>query len=106
MKNSIGEEGVNFLTDSAFENGAQVTSMKAGASNKRDATCLTLLISSACQSYSLSRYVNTDDIETQLEKVERISSISAPPIDDFYAFRPPGITVQNCLGQYSCSRAR
>jgi len=48
MKNSIGEEGANFLTDSAFENGAQVTGMKAGASNKRDATCLTPLISSAC----------------------------------------------------------
>ena len=49
MQNSIGEEGVNFLTDSAFENGAQVTSMKAGTSNKRDATSLTLLISGVKQ---------------------------------------------------------
>src|SRR5215471_188171 len=105
MKNSVGEEGVNSLSSSAPKNGSHIASVKAGTSNKWNTTFLPLLISSAREGNSLSRYVNTDDIETQLNKIERISSISAPPIDDFYAFRPPEITVQKCLSQCSGSRA-
>src|SRR6516164_5221679 len=105
MKNPVREEGADLLTDSAFENGAQISGVKAGASNKRNATSLALHVSSACQGHSLSRYVDADDIETHIEKVERISSISAAPIDNFYAFRPAETVIQDCLGKYSCSGA-
>src|SRR6516162_8172842 len=78
MKNSVGEEGANSLSSSAPKNGAHIASVKAGISNKQNTTFLPLHISSAREGNSLSRYVNTDDIETQLNKIERISSISAP----------------------------
>lgn len=82
MKNSVGEEGANSLSSSAPKNGAHIASVKAGTSNKRNTTFLPLLISSAREGNSLSRYVNTYDIEAQLNKIERISSISASQIDD------------------------
>ena len=80
MKNSVGEEGANFLSSSAPKNGAHIASVKTGTSDKRDTSLLTLLISSAREGNGLSRYINTDDIETEFGEVERISSISAPPI--------------------------
>jgi len=105
MKNSVGEEGANFLSSSAPENRAHVAGVKAGASNQWNTAFLPLLISIAREGNSFSRYVNADDVETQLKKIERISTISASPIDDFYAFRSPEIAVQKCLSQCSGSRA-
>jgi hypothetical protein len=93
MENPIREERTNFLSDSAFENGVHVTGMKTGASSKGDTTLLALSIGSARQRNGLCRHVNPDDIETQLDEVERISPIPAAPVDNLYALRSPGIAI-------------
>jgi len=67
--------------------------METGASRKGDTSRLAPLIGGTRQGYSLVRYVNPDDIEAKFEKVERVSSISASPVDDFNTFRPARITA-------------
>src|SRR5215471_5470938 len=84
----------------------QIASMKTGAAQQWYAACLTLLIGAARQGNSLFRDVNPDDVETEFEKVKRISPVTAPPVNDLNAFRSPGVAIQDRLGEYSCRRTR
>src|SRR6516225_2044141 len=80
--------------------------MKTSAAQQWYAACLTLLIGAARQGDSLFRGVNSDDVETEFEKVKRIPSVPAPPVNDLNAFRSSGIAVQDRLSEYSCRRTR
>jgi len=106
MKNSVGEEGANFLPRPAPEHGAHIAGVEAGASSQRNTIFLPLLVRSPREGNGLWRYVNSDDIKAQLNKIERISSVSASPIDDLHAFRSAAMTVQKCFSQCLGSRAR
>src|SRR6516164_1260585 len=94
------------LSGSTLENRGQIAGMKTGAAQQWYAACLTLLIGAACQSNSLIRDINPDDVETELEKVKRIPPVPAPPVNDLNAFRSSGVAVQDRLGEYSCRRTR
>jgi hypothetical protein len=80
--------------------------MKTSTAQQWYAACLPLLIGAACQGNSLFRDVDSDDVETEFEKVKRISPVPASPVDDFNAFRPAGVAVQDRLAEYSCRRTR
>src|SRR6516162_3553545 len=82
----------------------QIASMKTGTARQWHAGCLTLLIGAACQSNSLFRDVDSDDVETEFEKIKRISPIPASPVHDLNAFRSSGVAVQDRLGEYSRCR--
>src|SRR5215469_5798596 len=106
MEDPVREEGTHSLCCSALENRAQISSMKTGAAQQWYAACLALLIGAACQGNSLFRAVDSDDVETEFEKVKRISPVPAAPVNDLDAFRSSGIAVQDRPGEYSCRRAR
>src|SRR5215469_9900351 len=92
------------LFGSALENRGQIAGVKTGAAQQRYAACLALLIGAACQGNSLFRGVNSDNVETELEKIKGISPVPAPPVNDLNAFRSSWVAVQNRLGEYSCRR--
>ena len=106
MEDSVREEGAHSLSGSALENCVQIASMKTSAAQQWNAACLTLLIGAACQSNSRFGDVNSDHIETEFNKVKRISPVPAPIVNDFNAFRSSGVAVQDRLGEYSCRRTR
>lgn len=78
MKNSVGEEGANFLPRPAPEHGAHIAGVEAGASSQRNTIFLPLLVRSSREGNGLWRYVNSDDIKAQLNKIERIVRIRIP----------------------------
>src|SRR6516165_11288274 len=80
--------------------------MKTSAAQQWYAVCLALLVGAACQGNSLFRDVNRDDVETEFEKVKRVSPVPASPVNDLNAFRSSGVAVQDRLGEYSCRRTR
>src|SRR5262249_40387779 len=104
MEDSVREEGTHSLSGSALEHGVQIASMKTSAAQQWYTVCLALLIGAACQGDSLFRDVNPDDVETEFEKVKRISPVPAPPVNDLDAFRSLRTAVQDRLGEYSCRR--
>ena len=106
MEDSVREEGTHSLSGSALENRAQIASVKTGAAQQWYAACLTLLVGAACQGNSLFGDVNPDDVETEFEKVKRVSPVPASPVNDLNAFLSSGVAVQDRLGEYSCRRTR
>src|SRR5215472_12279333 len=80
MEDSVREEGTHSMSGSRLENRVQIAGMKTGAAQQWYAACLASLIGAACQGNSLFRDVNSDDVETEFEKVKRISP--DPAIDD------------------------
>src|SRR5271156_5886324 len=106
MEDSVREEGTHSLSCSALENGVQIARMKTSAAQQWYAACLTLLIGAACQGNCLFRDVNSDDVETEFEKVKRISPVPAAPVNDLNSFRPSGVAVQDGLSEYSRRRTR
>ena len=73
MEDSVREKGTHPLSGSGPENRVQIAGMKTGAAQQWYAACLASLIGAACQGNSLFRDVNSDDVETEFEKVKRIS---------------------------------
>ena len=106
MEDSVREERTHSLSGSALENRVQIASMKTRTTQQWYAACLTLLVGAACQRNSLFRDVNLDDVETEFEKIKRVSPVPASPVNDLNAFLSSGVAVQDRLGEYSGRRAR
>ena len=70
MEDSVREKGMRSLRCSALENRVQIAGMKTSAAQQWYAACLTSLIGAACQGNSLFRDVDTDEVETEFEKVK------------------------------------